>query len=121
MRYHPRDIEKIYARIKRLAEKALQKGDFARALREYDRAAVVASNLNRFFKDDEIEDQLQALSARLVSKSTAAPKRDNCFVFYDHIGSNYVLALQYLRALMSWEAEILYILEPSRHSSSPPD
>lgn len=121
MHYHSQDIEKIYVRIKRLAGKALQKGNIARALQEYDRAAIVASNLNRFFKDDEIEDRLQALSSRLITKSAAAPKRDNCFVFYDHIGSSYVLALQYLRALMSWEAEILYILEPSRHSSSQPD
>lgn len=121
MHYRSQDIEKIYDRIKRLAGKALQKEDLAGALREYDRAAVVASNLNRFFKDDEIEDKLQVLAERLITKSAGSPKQDNRYIFYDHIGSNYVLALQYLRALMSWEAEIFYILEPSRHSTAQPD
>lgn len=118
MHYRAKDIERIYLRIKSLADKALQKEDFAEALRQFDHAAVVASNLNRFFKDDEMEDRLLALSSRLVVKTKAAPKQKNRYIFYDHIGSDYVLALPYLRALMSWDAEIFYILEPSRHSSS---
>jgi hypothetical protein len=113
MAYTRGDIERYLARIKRMARRAFEKGDPARALALVDTAAVVASNLNRVFADPESEDLMAAISESLAGEEWGVgyPVHKERWLFYDQIAGDTVLSLQYLRALMSWGVEILYVFD----------
>lgn len=111
-------IEKIYCKEKFIAHKHIKKHSLATALKHIDNAAIVAYNLNWIFKDDDIEEWLSQCSSQLIQKNTDDyKKKANRYLFYDQIGNSTVLAVQYIRALKSWGAEFMYVLDPSRHTN----
>ncbi len=116
--YTVRDIERYCARIGRTAQRAFDRGDHVRALARLDTLAQVAWNVNHVYTDDGAEQLMLDISRALSagSGSTHYTVKEGRWLFYDQIGNDTVLALQYLRALMAWGVEILYVLD----SSSPP-
>ena len=117
MKFTKEKLTKIYAGIKKLAFKASDKKNYAEALWHINNAAIVVFNFNWIFKDDEIENCLKEISLNVIQKEKQEYKPiKNKYIFYDQVGNNRVLGLQYLRAITSWDIELLYILEPCRHS-----
>ena len=117
MRFTKENIAKIYAGIKKLAFKAAKKRHYTEALWHFDNAAIVAYQFNWIFSDDEIENCIKDISLNVIQKKKQKYEPvKNRYIFYDQIGNGRVLALQYLRALMAWDVEILYVLETGRHS-----
>lgn len=119
MGYKKKDIVNGFNTIKKLGIRAARNKNHSKALYYFDQAAILAYNLNWIFKDQEIENCLNNIAKQLLPNVCERynPNK-NRFVFYDQIGSTTVLALQYLRALISWNIEFLYILDPSRYSSN---
>ena len=108
--YTLNDIEHYYARIKRMAGKAFEKGNFTKSLSHIDNAAYLAGVLNHWHADPELEALTGKISDKLAAeKNTSYSTGAKRWLFYDQIGKDTVLALQYLRALMAWGVEILYV------------
>ncbi len=111
--YTQNDIERYYARIKRMAVRDFEKGEYVRSLRHIDNAASLAYNLNHIYADPELEALMGRISEKLVDgEKIRYPVVAGRWLFYDQIGNDTVLALQYIRALMEWGGEILYVLDP---------
>ncbi len=111
--YTARDIERYCARIGHTARRAFERGDTVRALARLDTLAQVAWNVNHVYTDPDAEQLMEEISASL-SAGSGSPHYtvgEGRWLFYDQIGNDTVLALQYLRALMSWGVEILYVLD----------
>lgn len=103
-------VQYVYNKLKKLSNKNLEKGNIEKALKYIKTSARVAYVFNIFFKDDEIEDKLKKISDCLLTNQINFMPISGRFVFYDSFGfSNRGLVHQYLRALISWEVEFLYI------------
>lgn len=111
------DIIKYYKKIKDFAFKKYSKGDYEGAIHQVDMAAIVMYNLNNIYRDFDFETLLSDISKKILSQRiTNYNSIKERFVFYDQIGNSSVLGLQYVRALISWNVEFLYILEQGRHT-----
>ena len=85
-------------------------GDFQNSLLYIELCAKIAYTFNFIYIDDDLEDLLVDISSQLLTESQFQPKQK--FVFYDYFGfDNQGLTQQYIRAMISWGVEFLYILE----------
>jgi glycosyltransferase involved in cell wall biosynthesis len=110
--YTLNDLELYYGRVKRMAHRAFERGRIGRALSHIEIAATLAYNLNYRYADPELESLMARISERLTGgAATAYPVHEGRWLFYDQITGDTVLSLQYLRALMAWGVEILYVLD----------
>ena len=105
-----REIRKGYKGVKRLAQKYFAEGKTWQSLVYVKHCAVLAQQFNWIYADDELEDMLGGIGSRVVEEKvdsfTSIPGR---VVFYDDFCTSFVLALQYLRALVAQNKEVLYI------------
>ena len=112
MRIHlsPRDIKLGYKAVKHLACESYRKGRIEDALTYVRHCTVIAQQFNWIYADDELEDLLSAIGESVLQKNEnsfgVVPGR---IVFYDDFCTSFVLALQYMRALVADGKEILYI------------
>lgn len=112
MRIHlsPRDIRQGYKGIKRLAWQSFRNGETERALDYIHHCVVIAQQFNWIYCDDELEELMCEIGETVLPSSVdhfeSVPGR---VVFYDDFCTSFVLALQYLRALVAEGKEILYI------------
>lgn len=104
-------VEQLYNKAKTLAKESMRKGKWNDALNRIDLAANIAYTFNFKFKDDDLEEMLIIVSKDIFSDKTLFKPKTDRFVFYDSFGfSNRGLVHQYIRSLMSWDVEFLYIL-----------
>lgn len=105
-----KEIKKSYEEIKKSAIEEFNKGNLQLSLNLIDQAAVLAQQFNWIYSDDELEDLLQKISITIFTetKSNYLPI-ENRVVFFDDFCTSFVLALQYLKALVAHNATILYI------------
>lgn len=105
-----REIRKGYKGVKRLAQKYFAEGKTWQSLVFVKHCAVLAQQFNWIYADDELEDLLGRIGSRVVEEKvdsfTSIPGR---VVFYDDFCTSFVLALQYMRALVAQNKEVLYI------------
>lgn len=105
-----REIRKGYQGVKRLAQQYFAEGKTWQSLVYVKHCAVLAQQFNWIYADDELEDLLGGIGSRVVEDKvnsfTAIPGR---VVFYDDFCTSFVLALQYMRALVAQNKEVLYI------------
>ena len=106
----PREIRKGYSAIKNLARQSLLKGNLAEALGYINHCAIIAQQFNWIYADDELEDMLATIGAEIISSPVTdfVPVQGRV-VLYDDFCTSFVLALQYLRALVAAGMEILYV------------
>lgn len=103
-------LSKEYNIFKSEAFRSSEAGDFQNSLLYIDLCARIAYAFNFIYIDDELEDLLAHISSQLLAPPEFKPEKR--FVFYDFFGfDNQGLTQQYLRAMMSWGVEFLYILE----------
>jgi len=105
-----RDIRQGYKGIKHLAKKAFNRGDVEKSLEYIDNCAIVAQQFNFIYADYELEDLLRKIGEKVLPET---PKNyqsiKNRVVFYDDFCVSFILALQYIEALVAANKEILYV------------
>lgn len=112
MKLNKSDIIKAYELTKHLATKAYLKNNYNKSLEHISTAARIASSFNWIYTDDELENLLQALSSSIIPTTNYPISPNGRYVFYDFQAfDNCCLTQQYLRALISYNVEILYIPE----------
>lgn len=99
-----------YKKFVEKAEKLVQKNEIKEALTFIDTCARIAYNFNFTFTDERLELLVQEIGKKTLSKPSFVPV-ENRYVFYDFFGNTKVLTQQYIRALISWEVEFLYVLQ----------
>jgi hypothetical protein len=113
-------LSKEYKIFKGEAFRSLEAGDFQNSLLHIDLCARIAYTFNFIYIDDELEDLLAHISSQLLTQPEFKPEKR--FVFYDYFGfDNQGLTKQYIRAMMNWGVEFLYILEIGDNLSSSKD
>jgi len=106
-----KDIIKTFNKIKHLAIKSFENGDHEKALKHISTAAELAYKFNWIYTDDDLEKLLKEIGERVIIKNKFSPKEGR-IVFYDVFCiENRGLTQQYIRALMNWDIELLYIFE----------
>lgn len=107
-----KDILKAYAKTKNSARIALRRNKVEKSLRYIELSAKVAYSYNYFYADEELEEILNEVSQRIITNDKEFVPLQNHYVFYDYAGQDHRgLTQQYLRAFMSMDVHILYILE----------
>lgn len=110
-----RDIRQGYKGVKRLAQKAFNKGDNEKALDYVDKCVIIAQQFNFIYADYELEGLLKQIGSKVIANKPDNYKPlKNRVVFYDDFCVSFVLALQYLDALVAEGKEILYLLYEKR-------
>ena len=112
MRLHlsPREIQKGYKLIKNMARESFDKGDSQKALEYINHCTILAQQFNWIYADDELEVLLEAIGRTVIPKSIGDYHSvEGRVVFYDDFCVSFVLALQYIEALIAAGKEILYI------------
>ncbi len=101
----------IYNKVKKLAFKSYEKGEYIHALEHIEIAAEIAYKFNWIYTDSQLEELLLNISNKIITKKNIRPEEGR-IVFYDVFClENKGLTQQYIRALISWRVEILYIYE----------
>jgi hypothetical protein len=103
-------LSEEYNIFKKEAFRSSEAGNFKSSLLYIDLCARIAYTFNFIYIDDELENLLAHISSQLLAQPKFKPEKR--FVFYDFFGyDNQGLTQQYIRAMMSWGVEFLYILE----------
>ncbi len=106
-----REVKAGYAAIKKLAISEFEKGNYQKSLEYIDNASTLASQIMWRYADDELEELLAKIGSALIVKENKFTLEENKVVFYDYFGAPGILTLQYLRALVLLDYEILYLYE----------
>lgn len=103
-------VEKDYERYKKIAMKLFALGNYEKALYCIELACKTAYCINFRFSDYEFENLISKISREIISRELFKPKQGR-YVFYDYFAmDNRGLTQQYIRALISWQVEFLYII-----------
>lgn len=113
-----RDVYNIYDISIRVIHHDYNQNKFEKCIRDITFLSDFISQLNWKYCDESIEDILMKLSSRIIEHKIEKQIAGK-YVFYDFLGKdNCTLTQQYLRALMSWGVEILYIPEQLNETRS---
>jgi glycosyltransferase involved in cell wall biosynthesis len=111
MRLNKKTIIKDYNYLKLKANKLSTQGKYNQSLSYIKAASKIANHLNFRYADDDLEELLNLISAKLLQPERRIFDKDT-FVFYDSFGlDNRGLTQQYIRALISWNKQFIYILD----------
>jgi len=102
----------LFSKYKKKAQAAYKQGNYNNSLKYIKAASLIGYFFYLGYKDDEIEDLLQALSSRLKKIEKDEGDIDTSCVFYDSLSAdNEGLVQQYLKAIMHIGLNITYITE----------
>ena len=104
------DVKRAYYGIKQLAQKALLDNDINLSWYYISKCAGLAQQFNWIYSDDELEEALGDIGEKIIQEPNVEYQPiDNRVVFIDDFCTSFVLALQYLKALVFSGKEVLYI------------
>lgn len=104
------DIKQAYYGLKQLAIKAFHLGDLKTALFYLHHCSVIAQQFNWIYADNDIEQLLEQIGKAIIGEKRNNLKTNpNRVVFVDDFCVSFVLAIQYIDALVASGKEILYI------------
>jgi hypothetical protein len=99
-----------YSYFKHNAISYYQKGNIEKSVKFTQLAARIGYKFNFIYTDDELEENIQCLSRKIIPKPVSFKKIKDRIVFYDSFAiDNRGLTQQYLRAIFSWNSELLFI------------
>ena len=105
-----REIQKSYSAFKTIARERLVANDVEGTITYINHCVTLAQQFNWIYADDELEQIEQWIGEMLLPERdvvyTANPNR---VVFYDDFCVTFILAVQYLEALLKAGKEVLYI------------
>lgn len=109
-----KEIKSVFDKVKLLAKKEYLIGNYETSLKHIETAAEIAYMFNWIYSDDELEDLLFEISIAVITEKNEFIPINGKIVFYDFLVlDNRGLTQQYLRALISWGCELLFISERS--------
>ena len=111
-------INSIYAFLKQKAIYYFKNKKYKKAIDYFDKCAILMHSINTIYYDSDIESTLIEISRKLIQRSKPNLPVQNKFVFYDQIGSDKVLSIQYIKALISADVDFLYVLDKGRHTDA---
>lgn len=104
------DIKAAYKGVRHQAKQAAKAGNYEQSLQLVRHCATIAQQFNWIYTDDELEDLLKDISAKIITTSTEPYiPAENRVVLYDDFCVSFVLALQYIEALVEAGKEVLYL------------
>ena len=119
MEFSIQEIQNVFYKIKSLAEKAFENKNYELCLKYIEIAADVAYSFNWKYTDEDLENLLVAISDSIITEKSVFIPIQGRIVFYDVFAlDNRGLTQQYLRALISWDVELLFIFEGNDLSNS---
>lgn len=105
-------IKTIFNKTKYLAQKEFRNKNYELSLKYVETAAEIAYTFNWIYFDEELENLILKISAEIITKKPNFIPIQGRIVFYDVFAlDNRGLTQQYLRALISWGVEILFVYE----------
>lgn len=111
MNLYDKEIVRGYDFLKRKAIRCVSQGRVNESIAWVKHACTVANELNWMYHDEDLSSLMDTLSCCMVPAcDTEFEPKKNRVVFYDQYGKYFILALQYLNALVEAGYEILYIL-----------
>ena len=114
-----KEIKNAFDKVKLLAKKEYLIGHYETSLKHIETAAEIAYMFNWIYTDEELENLLAAISNAVIPKKNKFSPISGKIVFYDFLAlDNRGLTQQYLRALISWGCELLFISERSDLNNS---
>ena len=104
------DIKDAYCGVKYKANQAFQNGQYEECLQLIRHCATIAQQFNWIYTDDELENLLKDISIKIITTSSEPyiPVK-NRVVLYDDFCRSFILALQYIDALLAAGKEVIYI------------
>lgn len=113
------EVQSIFEKIKFLAQKEFQDKNYELSLKNIETAADLAYTFNWKYSDEELENLLIDISHSIIFETKPFIPIEGSVVLYDVFAlDNRGLTQQYLRALISWDVEILFVFEGEDLSSS---
>ena len=110
IRVSPKEIRKSYSLMKEQALAEFAKGDVGKSVACVRHCTTLAQQFNWMYADDELEGLMRKIGERLIPDSCQDYHPvSGRIVLYDDFCTSFVLALQYLRALVAAGNEVLYI------------
>lgn len=105
-------IRNVFCKIKSLALREFENKNYEASLKHIETAAEIAYNFNWIYTDEELENLLINISNSIILEKKPFIPIEGKVVFYDVFAlDNRGLTQQYLRALISWGVELLFIFE----------
>lgn len=102
------DIKNAYRGVKAHAIRAYKDGDYERSMQYVRHCATIAQQFNWIYADDELENLLKEISTKIVPPTSYIPN-ENRVVLFDDFCVSFILALQYLEALVVAGKEVMYL------------
>lgn len=104
------DIKNAYKGVKAQAIEAFYRGDYERSMEYVRHCATIAQQFNWIYTDDELEELLKNIALKIIpqAENDYTPVKDRV-VLYDDFCVSFILALQYVDALVAAGKELLYI------------
>lgn len=119
MRIIDKEITRGYYYLKKKSIKECNSGDIKACFHTIDCIWKVANQLNWFFHDEDLSNLMDELSKKVIqSKNIDFKPKQKRAVFFDQYGKSFILALQYINALLNAGYDILYILSDYVESDS---
>ena len=103
------DIKNAYRGVKAHAIRAYKDGDYERSMHYVRHCATIAQQFNWIYADEELEDLLKEMSTKIITPSTSYTPIENRVVLFDDFCVSFILALQYLEALVEAGKEVMYL------------
>lgn len=110
---HEHDVISVFNYFKKKAINAFYKGSLNDSLKFIELCCKIAYNFNFFYKDQELEDLICAISLRFrINECNKRKRKVRRYVLIDTNGSdNHGLTQQYIRAFIAAGIEFAYIYE----------
>lgn len=103
-------FNRALSKIKKRASDALAKKKYEIALELYASYSRMQYEVNQIYADDEVEDDLYAISKHFIEKNSMYAEDPNCVLFYDGFGLDLRgWALSYVRAITSLGYKLIYV------------
>lgn len=105
------DIKAAYNGVKYQAKQAAEDGNYEYSLQLVRHCATIAQQFNWIYADDELEDLLKEISTKIIATSSELyVPIESRVVLYDDFCVSFVLALQYVKALVEAGKEVMYLI-----------
>ena len=102
-----------YLSLKNKAIGLLKKNKTERCVKYLEATAKIGYKYNFRYCDDDLEDLIEKLGNSIINRPIDFECIPNKIIFFDSFANTKVLAVQYLRAIISWNTEVLYLTSNS--------
>lgn len=118
MNLYNKEILQAYDYLKKQAFLSCEERNYNKAIEIIQQLCVVSNQLNWYYHDEDLSNLIDKISNDLFCSHRKYSPQKGKVVFYDQYGKSFILALQYIYALVEAGFEILYILSDFIPSNS---